>query len=427
MRKGVRIGVGFLILGLYAFLTFVKCGAEGGQTEETLIRYEPGAVDSVAELYQLPLGTETIADMFGVEPDGRIGKADMEAFLRDQVGLIPMDAAQASRGFGLMTSASFVPNPAKRIDLIAEGIRQATIDEGLTPAQYLAYLRVAHGGGRCEGVAAGTPDCPAAVRDFQLHLIVLQNPIFNIRSDASEDDQYRNKFSIHREAYANRLTFDFIGYALGLAHDPLRDVVLDERCDLLESMFATGDNLHDFLVEEVGVVTEIAQVVANQYVGTEEMYDGDMYEYGLEAFFQGDVCCRYPDKRGTCYEEDMAIYGRLLELHPDFSPSKSVSCAESRDMINVMMSMPATISEPQGLFSPPFDQQSPKLTASELVDFVIAIGNALTNMPNAPFADIVPEGDLELLSECGVYNSENELTSRSIAYFYERFLRDVRL
>ena len=156
-------------------------------------------------------------------------------------------------------------------------------------------------------------------------------------------------------------------------------------------------------------------------------YDGDLYKYGFEAFFKGEVCRRYEDNRGTCYEPDMALYNRVLELHPGFVPANDLSCAEITDMVNVLMSYPPSISDPRDMLDPPFDLESPQLTGAELVDLVIAFGNALTNMPNAPFADIIPESDLELLDASGVYNCENHLTRRSITYFYDLLLRDVRL
>lgn len=423
MQKHRWLWLGSLIIGLYVFSTFAKCGGDAG-TVETLFPYDRDAVDSVADLYDVALEEGTIADLFGVEPDQPIGPAEMEAFLRDQVGIIPMDAKLAASVFGRFRSVSFIPDSEKHAALLSEGLSQAAAPDGLTPKQFLTYLRVVHGEGRCEHAAGGTEECPAKVRDFQLHLIVLQNPIFNIRSVSTQDEQYENKFSIHRESYANRMTFDFIGMALGLGGDPLRKVVLDDQCELLISFLATGENLGEFMVDEMGVAPEVAKVVVNQYTGTEEIYDGEVYQYGLEAFLRGDVCSRYPDRQGKCYEQDMALYDRILEIHPGFAPGNDLSCVEIKDMVNVLMSYPPSISDPQDLFSPPFDEESPDLTADELVDIVLAIANALTNKPNAPFADIIPQRDLELLNACGVENCENQVTSKSINYFGARFLED---
>ena len=388
-----------------------------------LIPYDPADIEYVSQLYEVPLAPETIADIFGVEVDGRIGRNEMQAFLTDKVGLIPMDAAIAARSFLAFTSPSFIPCPALGAQLILEGLTPASCSEGMTPAQFLTYLRVAHGEGRCENAAAGSPQCPAKVRDFQLHLIVLQNPIFNIRSAAPQDSQYQNKFSIHRESYANRLTLEFIGRALGLPGNPLAEVVLDDQCELLTSFLKDGESCDAFMKNEIGVIPEIATVIVHQYEGIEESYEGQLYKYGLEAFFRGEVCSRY--NLGACYEDDMALYNRILELHPGFVPADDLSCAEIKDMVNVLMSYPPSISDPMELFSPPFDQESPQLTGDDEVDQLIAVGNALTNRPDAPFADIIPESDLALLNESGVYNCENELTRRSITYFYDQLLGDV--
>ena len=415
-----------VMVGVYSLFTFVKCG-ESTSFEETLFPYDPSEVESVAELYELAIDAESIADIFGVELQQPIGKEEMQSFLRDQVGIVPMDAGLAANGFPRWGSRSFIPDPVKQAALAAEGLTEAEVEDGLTPREYLTYLRVVHGEGRCDGAAAGSIECPAKVRDFQLHLVVLENPIWNIRSAATKDEQYENKFSIHRENYANRLSFDFIGMALGLGDNPLKKVILDDRCDLLRAFLASEESFHEFLVERVGVHADVATVIANQYVGIEEMYDGTLYQYGMRSFYQGDVCCRYPAGEGNCYEEDMVIYDRILELHPEFVPATDLSCAEIKDMLNVIASYPASISDPADLFSPPFDEQSPHLTGDELVDFTIGFGNALTNMPNAPFADIIPEADLERLNECGVYNAENQLTGKTLNYFYELLLNDVPL
>ena len=335
-----------------------------------LIPYDPADIEYLSELYDLPLAPETIAEIFEVEVDGRIGPAEMEAFLADQVGLIPRDAQQTASGFLQIGSASFIPYPSLRVELMLEGLTPANCAEGMTPAQFLTYLRVAHGEGRCENAAAGSLECPARVRDLQLHLIVLQNPVFNIRSDAAEDSQYENKFSIHRENYANRLTFEFIGKAVGLPGNPLAEVVLDDRCGLLTSFLQDGETCGAFMVNEIGVTPEIASVIVHQYEGIEEWYEGQLYKYGLEAFLKGEVCSRYEANLGTCYEDDLGLYNRILELHPGFVPADDLSCAEIEDMVNVLMSYPPRISDPTDLFSddptdlfsPPFDEQSPRLT-----------------------------------------------------------------
>ena len=70
----------------------------------------------------------------------------------------------------------------------------------------------------------------------------------------------------------------------------------------------------------------------------------------------------------------------------------------------------------------PYDQTSLNLTADELFDFFIALGNGLTNRPNAPFADTLPQSDLDALNNSEISNPENQMTSQTNIYFMQRFV-----
>jgi hypothetical protein len=391
-----------------------------------LLALDEPAPAADAALYQRPLTAANIRALFRVRLGQPVTRAEMVRFFTSRARINPFDARLAAVPFLDWDSGGFIPDPQRQQDLVAEGLTRFRVANGLTAREYLTYLRVAHGEGRCPGVAAGSPGCPARVRDMQLHLIVLQNLLWNIRSTATDDDppgrkyQYENKFTIHRESYANRLTFDLAGRALGQGADPLRAVSLADRCDLLEAIFANGDALWRYLVDEVGVHPDVATVMRNQYVGVVEPYQGQTYRYGLMPFLQGQVCSRYPDKQGQCYAPDPAIHERLIALHPGFSPRDGLSCQQIKDMINVTCSFPPPGDDPP--LDPPYDDLSPEVTGDELVDFVIAMGNALTNVPGALFADIIPQADLDLLDASGVYNPENQLTSKTINHFYQLLL-----
>jgi hypothetical protein len=68
------------------------------------------------------------------------------------------------------------------------------------------------------------------------------------------------------------------------------------------------------------------------------------------------------------------------------------------------------------------NQTSLNLTADELSDFFIALGNGLTNQPGATFADTLPQSDLDALNNSGISNPENQMTSQTNLYFMNRFV-----
>ncbi len=424
----MRLGATCVILKLLIVATLVV-GVTGCSTPEVLpfnaylLELSEPIPVADASLYQRPLTAGNIRSLFGVGVLQPVTGAEMKTFLQEKVGINGFDAGLASVPFLNWNSPGFIPDPQLGTELVEEGLTRFKVMDGLTAQEYLTYLRVVHGAGRCPDAQAGSADCPAQVRDLQLHLIVLQNILWNIRTGATDDNSagtknhFQNKFTITRENLANRLTFDFAGKALGQGGDPLRAVTLDDRCDLLVEIFATGDSFLSYLVNRVGVDPDVAAVMRNQYVG---VVDPEGYQYGLDAFLQGAVCSRFPMDLGKCYEADSEIYGRLQERHPGLVFGDDLDCQQIKDMINVTTSYPPTFTLPTPL--PPFDHLSPEVTGDELVDFIIAMGNALTNMPDAPFADILPQADLDLLQGSSIYNPENELTSRTINHFYDLLL-----
>ncbi|MEY2988999.1 MAG: hypothetical protein RJB13_2520, partial [Pseudomonadota bacterium] len=89
-----------------------------------------------------------------------------ENFLKNKVKVASADAKQAAKPFLNVNSYAFIPDEQKRAELDAEGLTRDKISDGLLPSEYLTYLRVAHGGGRCVNAKAGSSKCPALVRDF---------------------------------------------------------------------------------------------------------------------------------------------------------------------------------------------------------------------------------------------------------------------
>jgi hypothetical protein len=377
-------------------------------------------------LYTRALTENDIIRLFGVTKATPVTRTIFEAMLRDKMKVIASDATTAARAFLDVSSASFIPEPQVLADLEAEGLPKGNITDGLLPSEYLMYLRVAHGEGRCPGVKAGSPQCPARVRDLQMSVITNQNLIINIRSTQTANSQYRNTFTLHRESEANRRVIEFFGRQLGFAGNPLKQAVIDpaipQDCTLLESMLGSSKNLEAFLAQTVKVQPVVAAVTARQWleVVSEETL-GVIYSYGVTPFLYGRVASR--SNLGSTYAADPQMTARLEQLLPNFASKSSLNCREVAQVVNVLASVPDAgvldFTKPVPL---PFDKASPQLTADELFDIFVALGNGLVNQPAAPFADTLPLADLALLDNSGVYNPENQMTVMTHRYFLELFV-----
>jgi hypothetical protein len=384
------------------------------------------ATETLAPLYTRPLTEADIERTFGVAPGKPVTRTTFENFLAKKVKIAAADATQAANAFLKFKSNAFIPDDQKRQQMLDEGFTQTSISDGLTPTEYLAYLRIAHGDGPCPASKAGSPDCPARVIDFQMSLITNQNGIFNLRTAATKDSQYDNTLSIHRESQANRQTFAYIGQSLGQGSHPLRGIVIDPnnaaQCSELQGMLGSSTALQGFLTETVGVNPTVAAVAARQWANTvTEVTKGVTYVYGFAPFLSGRICSR--DTLGACYSPDPRMTKRLVQLVPDIANKTTFTCREIAQTVNTLASMPSV--EPIDFSKPvalPFDQSSPNLTADELFDFFVALGNALTNRPDAPFADIIPLADLNLLNASGIANPEYQFTSQVNRYFHNRYV-----
>jgi len=385
----------------------------------------PAPAPADGPLYGRALTESDISKTFGLAPNQQVTRAVFEDFMTNKLKIPAADASQAATAFLVVGSAAFIPDPQKQQDLAAEGLTVAAVQDGLSPKEYLAYLRIAHGDGKCAQAKAGSAACPAYVRDFQMSLITNQNPIFNIRVPGP-DRQYENTLTIHRESQANRQLFEYVGVSLGLGGNPLKGIEIDPNipanCTELEGMLGSSKALENFLSQTVKVNPVVAAVASRQWANTaSEVTSGVTYLYGFSPFLMGKVCSR--DNLGQCYAADPNMVGRLEQLVPGALTKTSFNCREITKIVNVLASVPTTgtidFSKPSAV---PYDASSPKLTADELFDMFIALGNALTNRPNAPFADTLPRSDLALLNNSGVYNPENQMTSQVNRYFMQRFV-----
>jgi hypothetical protein len=425
----------FVLITCVALTSVVGCGGDIESVEDSLqgdgIGEEGGefglaTAAITASLYNRALTTADIAGMFATGPNQSITKPIMKGFLQNKVRIASADATQASNAFLAWGAASFIPDDQKRAELKAEGLNQAKVNDGLTPSEYLAYLRIAFGDGPCAGAAAGSDQCPARGIDFQMHLISLENGIFNLRTGDAQDDQYANKYTVHRESQANRQTLTHMGNILGLGGNPLKQMVIDPSnpadCADLTTMLGSATKLESFLKDKAGVIPVVARVAARQWLKVvTEVTNGVTYTYGLDPFLSGQLCSR--DNIGTCYAADPAMGKRIRQLLPNIQGKTQLSCSEIATLVNVLTSMPAKepINFAQNVAAP-FDAQSPDLTVDELFDFFIALGNALTNRPDAPFADTLPLADFQLLLDSGVPNAENQFTSQVHKYFFDTYV-----
>lgn len=251
--------------------------------------------------------------------------------------------------------------------------------------------------------------------------------IFQVTASTS-DIQYENTLTIHRESQANRQLFQYIGVGLGLGGNRLKKVVINPAepamCSELESMLGSSSALEKFLSETVKVNPTVAQVTARQWgARVSEVSAGISYVYGFAPFLEGKLCSR--NRIGSCYAADPKMTSRLDQVVPGFLSKTSFNCHEIAKAVNVLASMPAV--EPLDFSKPlalPYDQTSLNLTADELFDFFIALGNALTNQPGATatFADTLPQSDLDALNNSGISNPENQMTSQTNIYFMNRFV-----
>jgi hypothetical protein len=438
------------LIGCFPILALVCCSAgtqvggidsqkpavdAGGVLEQTsgagdlmseAVDGQPAYGLTATPLYTKALTEADISRIFGVTASQPVTKTVFENFLKNKVKVAPADATQTAKSFLSVASAAFIPDDQKRKDLAAEGLTDAQITDGLLPREYLTYLRVAHGGGRCVNAKAGSSTCPALVRDFQMSIITSENAVFNIRFASDKDSQYENTLTIHRESQANRQLFQYIGLGLGLDGNPLKKVVIDPAvpamCSELESMLGSSPALENFLSQTVKVNPTVAQVTARQWGSRiSEISNGVTYEYGFAPFLEGKLCSRI--NKGMCYSDDPKMTARLEQVVPGFLRKTSFNCHEIAKAVNVLTSMPAV--EPLDFSKPlalPYDQTSLNLTADELFDFFIALGNALTNQPNATFADTLPQSDLDALNRSGIMNPENQMTSQTNLYFMNRFV-----
>jgi len=381
---------------------------------------------ATAPLYTKALTEAHISRIFGVSANQPVTKVEFEEFLKNKVKVAARDATQAAKPFLNVGATAFIPDEQKRAELDAEGLTRDKISDGLLPSEYLTYLRVAHGGGRCVNAKAGSSKCPALVRDFQMSIISTQNAVFNIRFASTKDSQYENTLTIHRESQANRQLFQYVGKALGLGGNPLKKVVINPAdpamCSELESMLGSSSALENFLSETVKVNPTVAQVTSRQWgARVSEITKRVRYVYGFAPFLEGKLCSR--DNIGSCYAADPKMTSRLEQVVPGLFSKTSFNCHEIAKAVNVLASMPAV--EPIDFSKPlaiPYDQTSLNLTADELFDFFIALGNGLTNRPNAPFADTLPQSDLDALNNSEISNPENQMTSQTNIYFMQRFV-----
>ena len=381
-------------------------------------------------LYTKPMTKAYITRIFGIAKNTPVTQAVFERFLKNKVKLAPTDATQAALSFLNVNSNAFIPDVQKKTDLNNAGLTDAKIKDGLLPSEYLTYLRIAHGDGPCANAMAGSQACPAYVRDFQMSVITNQNGIFNVRTTGANQNakntKYINTLTIHRESQANRLLFNYIGNALGLGGNPLKQVVLDPAvpasCSELESMLGSSAALERFLTNTAKVNSDVAHVTARQWgAQVTEITNNVKYVYGFAPFLKGGVCSR--DKLGECYEADPQMTARLDIVVPGFLEKASFNCREIAAAVNILTSMP--IVEPIDFSKPlvlPYDGSSPKLTADELFDFFIALGNGLTNRSGALFADTLPKVDLDMLNNSVIENPENLMTSQTHKYFLQRFV-----
>jgi hypothetical protein len=419
------------------FLGAMACGDAGEPTlgevptgpalDEGVLAKRPGGAPAPADgpLYGRALTESDISKTFGLAPNQQVTRSVFEEFLKSKMNVPAADASQAATAFLVVGSAAFIADPQKQQDLAAEGLSASDVQDGLSPKEYLAYLRIAHGDGKCARAKAGSAECPAYVRDFQMSLITNQNPIFNIRVPGP-DRQYDNTLTIHRESQANRQLFEYVGASLGLGGNPLKSIEFDpsnpSHCTELEGMLGSSGALEKFLSQTVKVNPVVAAVASRQWANTvSEITNGVTYLYGFSPFLRGKVCSR--DNVGQCYAADPNMVARLEQLVPGALTKTSFDCREIAKLVNVLTSVPRTGAiDFSNASSVPYDVLSPKLTADELFDMFIALGNALTNRPNAPFADTLPRSDLGLLDNSGVYNPENQMTSQVHRYFMQRFV-----
>jgi hypothetical protein len=412
--------------------SFAGCAAtlepNGEFAEDDLRTSEAALVTSpiAGPLYTKALTEDDIIKLFGVTKTKPVTKSIFEATLTSKIKIVSTDSTTAAKAFLDVDSPSFIPEPARKDALAAEGLTKDKIVDGLLPSEYLTYLRIAHGEGRCAGAKAGSALCPARVRDLQMSLINSENPIINIRSTQTTNSQYRNTFTLHRESEANRRVMEFFGKQTGFGGNPLKQAVLDpslpDDCALLESMLGSPGNLETFLTQTVKVKPVVATVTARQWLqAVQEQTLGVTYTYGITPFLYGRVASR--DNLGSTYAPDPQMTDRLEQVVPNFASRGSLNCREVAQVVNVLASVPDAgaldFTKPVPL---PFDAVSPLVTVDEVFDLFVAIGNGLVNQPDAPFADTLPLSDVALLTNSGVYNPENQMTALTHRYFLDRYV-----
>jgi len=414
----------------------------------------PAAIKSATTTTYLTstLNVATLNAFYTGRTAGMITKADIVRVLTSDAGIAAFDAQKLA--YVMQNGPAFLPTPAHQAAFANELVdNQAYFfaylgfpvtltnlqlvlqgQGGLTAAQYLAYLRVGFGDGRCGATVAGTAGCEATVANLQQALTTNLNLVFNIRTNATIDNKYENTFAINRESISYRKLFDYVAQHFGgHAHNPLRDYVLDVSspttadCLKLTSMFENGATLNAYVVAR-GAPAEVGTLAQHQLDGVTEVTGRVTYYYGLFYFLRGENCSRINFDPVTCYRGDPALLPRVQARRPAMvipasSSAYSWSCQDIAALIDVTGSLPFADAYDgvRRAAEFPFDNIDNQLTAEDVLAFVVGLGNGNINRPDAPFIDNIPAADAAMLVAAGIDNSEFEFQSRMVPHIFQLF------
>lgn len=339
-------------------------------------------------------------------------------------------------------------------DVTGVGVNGPPTHPGLTSTEYLEYLRIVSGlpaAGTPTLVDLKTHLYMMAnfifnTRQYDVHptnpanLCSSMYPRHDWRTGTTYCDiQWSNTVSLHRENWFDELVADelaaFVGgrYGTGWTADPLRARLM--TWSELEHIFGSPTidphtALRDFVELDLGLSRDIAQMVANQYTGPKSLpLGGDSHDwYGMRAFVAGRVQCHagscddvttpapnhpsFDDPGfygpvgdsgyGHAYATDPLIAARMgyTASTPVFGPLPSTTYSDIVTTIHDLVGhgtytydpvthrLGVTTRSATYAVFPDVD-----VTAFELQDVMLALGNALPNENEIPFSDLLPPQD----------------------------------
>ncbi|MCA9490195.1 MAG: hypothetical protein KC621_09730 [Myxococcales bacterium] len=317
--------------------------------------------------------------------------------------------------------------------------------------------------GACTGTWPSDPTCPSADwMDLQAHLFSCENYIDNTRMASSQTVfQQTSTVTLHNEAESNRPLMEHLWRVASGSQDPTW--IFDDQhvTDLdFQEVYGCGpenmkpyDGLRRYVTDVLGLGDSMAVTIAGQLAGPEGpgfvetdnecgspnlvMVDDRRINYGMRATVNGRLRCRCGDCSYAGLTGDAALYyeaDRDVQANVDqaliaifggpdpdrwtaeMPPQSSCDGLEMlvKAMVRVRPLPDGTRSKRFGGVLYPLVEQDvqndhERVTVAEFQEFLIAFGNSLPNLIDAPFADLVPRTETNLMVASDKFTSDLEM------------------